>query len=918
MRPPIRSILALLSTLALCHVWLSALAPAQEVKQGQSSDAAAGSSFAVDPGDAEWTLSIPDVGVILISHRGVQVAKGFTRFWGQAGRPADVRFRAGPRRSDRVELTGAVPSLGLELRGSARPISPHELRIDLDVTASQEHSGIGGGGMSWTLLPDSPSFGGQAEEPKLLLDRTGWRWKVAPDQQLMVHFDRPLAQLLFDQDKKEEVRTGYVGDRIRPGRDHIGLRVTLPEGARIRATFGERYALPGPTWFKDALAWDVSPVDLSFLNAGDRPAGKHGFVKPQGESLVFDDGTPVRFWGTNLSGPVLFNTPRENVARQARRIAQLGYNLVRIVQHDSNWVNPNIFGRDTRDTRHLDRKSLDAMDYWIRCLKDEGVYVWLDMHYLRELKPGDGVTQGASEIARAKGIFWGFNYVNSQLIALMKEFQHQYLTHVNRYTGLAYNRDPAVVGVLITNENDLSFHYGLSFLENHNNPVHKAIYDRSMEAFARSTGLPVSKIWRSWEPGPSKYLLAEMEHRFNSTMIDALRADGLRSMIATTNLWGSNALYSVPSLTDGDVVDVHAYGTSEALSANPRYVANFLTWAASAHVQGKPLVITEWNVPYPEPDRFIAPLYVASIAALQGWDAPMIYNYSQVELQRPGPEDGRHQINKWSTFNDPAISGLMPAAAIAFRRGHISPARKAYCLKLSPQQLFETMLSPEEGTATLRTLLEQSHVTIGMPAVKELPWLRPAEIPGDVVAVTDPNHDFIPAGQSSVQSDTGELTRSWTAGLQTIDTPRTQAACGWIGGKSIRLKDATFTFATSKAAVALTSIDDLPLASSQFILITAIGQARPSPATDRGRLLPGRPPEHLPFLTEPVTGTIELHTSTEALELLALGPDGKIVSRSTPALQNGSLFIRLPSGRGTHWYVLKTRGSPRRPGTADR
>ncbi len=506
--------------------------------------------------------------------------------------------------------------------------------------------------------------------------------------------------------------------------------MTLPEGGRISATDAEKYSKPDGSWFRDALRWDASPVDLSFLNAADRPAGRHGFVKADGDRLVFEDSSLARFWGANLAGPVLFGTPRENIPRQARRIAQLGYNLIRIHQEDANWVQPNIFGTNARDTRHLDRRSLDAIDYWVKCLKDEGVYVWLDLYCLRDIKPGDGVSQGREEIARAKGIIWGFNYINPQLIALMKEFQHQYLSHVNRYTGLAYKDDPAVIGVLITNENDLTFHYGLSFLADHNNPVHKALFDRDMAAFARTTGLPADKIWRSWEPGPSKYLLNELEHRFNRTMIDALRADGLKSPIATTNLWGVNTLFSLPALTDGDVLDVHSYGKAEALSVNPHYEANFLTSIASAHVHGKPLVITEWNVEYPEIDRFTAPLYVASIASLQGWDAPMLYNYSQMELQRPGPEEGSHRINKWSTFYDPALTGVMPAAAIAFRRGHISPARTSYCLKLSPAQLFETMLSPELNTATIRSLIEQSRLTIGMPAVKELPWLKPSETSG--------------------------------------------------------------------------------------------------------------------------------------------------------------------------------------------
>ena len=45
---------------------------------------------------------------------------------------------------------------------------------------------------------------------------------------------------------------------------------------------------------------DRMPLDLSFLFADERPAGKHGFLHADGRYFVFEDGTRVRFWGTNL------------------------------------------------------------------------------------------------------------------------------------------------------------------------------------------------------------------------------------------------------------------------------------------------------------------------------------------------------------------------------------------------------------------------------------------------------------------------------------------------------------------------------------------------------------------------------------------------------------------------------------------
>ena len=227
-------------------------------------------------------------------------------------------------------------------------------------------------------------------------------------------------------------------------------------------------------------AWDGSPIDLSFLNAQDRPAGGHGVLKASGDRLVFEDGTPARFWARNLAAYALFSTPRENIRRQAHCMAQLGYNLMRIVLHDSPWCKPNIFLGNGKEgnSRQFNPQSVDLLDWWIKSLKEEGIYLWLDMVYDRALLPGDGVTTGREEVLTKKnrGYVFGFNYFNDDVRNLMKEFQDNYLNHVNPYTHLAYKDDPAVVGILITNENDLTLHFGNTFMPNHNNPVHTKIF----------------------------------------------------------------------------------------------------------------------------------------------------------------------------------------------------------------------------------------------------------------------------------------------------------------------------------------------------------------------------------------------------------------------------------------------------------
>ena len=690
-----------------------------------------------------------------------------------------------------------------------------------------------------------------------------------------------------------------LGEQGRAKPQARGTQPGAPAGGRRVPSTAERYgASDTRTWYRDALAWDAAPVDLRFLNRADRPAGRRGVLRAVGDRLVFEDGTPARFWGANLAAYALFRTPRPQIARQARRMAQLGYNLMRIHHHDSPWVQPNVFETNADETRRLSRTSLETLDWWIKCLEDEGIYIWLDLRVGRVLRPGDPVSLGRDEIARAGGGLQGFDYTNPDLQKLMIEFQHAYLGHVNRYTQRAYKDDPAVIGVLVTNEDDYTGHFGVLALPDKNNPVHNQIFTREYQAFARAQGLPEARVFRTWEPGPSKLFLNEVEHRFNRTMVTDLRKLGVQAPIATTNYWGNNWLSSLPALTDSDVIDVHSYGKSEAFDTNPRQVANYVHWIGAGQVHGMPLTITEWNVQYPSADRFTAPLYVASIAALQGWDAPMIYNYSQVELNRP------NQVDVWSSFLDPALTGMMPAAALAFRQGHLRSARSTYCLKLDPAGFFDRGVAPDTSAA-IRTLIEQSRLTIGMPATPQLPWLKPSE-PKDAILVTDPDRDFIPQGQSFVRADTGEITRDWELGIQTVDSPRTQAVSGWIGGKALQTRDATFRFVTKKAVVALSSVDDQPLSSSRFVLITAIARAV------------GGPEGRLPMLSEPVVGTITLRTTTDGLDCLALGRDGRVVSRTAPTRSDGALTVTIPDGRGTHWFVLKARESAKdqQPATA--
>jgi hypothetical protein len=838
---------------------------------------------------SDWSFRLEPDATIVILYQGAEVIKSWNVYWGKGGTWVGTDFKVQDGADGRSTIVGNLPALKLKVNGRATSPSPDRLVMDLVFQAAESFPELIGGGWHWSFKLDSPEFAQRLPDPVLLENNSGWSFQTGPGQVLSLRFEPSIAKVYNEQGQRTEIRTFFMADSMESGTRRVRMTLQLPEGGKRVRSAAERY---GPTdtsrWFRGALAWDEAPVDLSFLNRDDKPAGRRGFIRADGDRFVHEDGTPVRFWGGNIVASTLFSTPRENVRRQAHRMAQLGYNLMRVHHHDSEWVNPNIFDRRYNDTRHLNASSLESLDWWIKCLKDEGIYVWLDMLVGRQTKPGDGITEGSDEIAKAKGVLKGFDYYNRQVQDLMKEFQNNFLNHLNPHTKLRYKDDPAVMGVLITNEDDLTNHEGNMMLPDNKNYVHNAAWDKGYKAFAHRHGLDASQVYRTWLPGPSKLYLNEAEHNFNELMITDLRKLGVKAPIATTNLWGRDPLFSVPALTDGDVIDVHSYGKSEAMNVNPRYQGNYIPWIAFGQVYGKPLSITEWNVEYPQVDRFTSPLYVASIAALQGWDAPMLFTYSILPLKADGirPET-------WSTSHDPAMSGVIPAAALAYRQGHVSPARTTYCLMLDPGQLFDRAITPDTS-ATIRTLAEQSKLTIGLPQVKELPWLKPTKPADDVTRLTDPDHDFIPAGQSFVRSDTNELTRDWIRGIQTIDTPKTQAVSGWVGGNTIKTRDATFETSTKKAVIALSSVDNRSLNTSHFIMITAVARVVPSPGN------------RMPFLSEPVLTRISLRTQNTGLMLLALGKDGRVVGRSKPRREGDVLTIQLPTGGGTHWYVLKS------------
>ncbi|WDY60201.1 cellulase family glycosylhydrolase [Pseudomonas sp. PSKL.D1] len=784
-------------------------------------------------------------------------------------------------------LTGKNPQLDFDLKAAITRPQVQTLSWAFDLTAHSLKRDVMGGGMVFRF--DPALISGEMGDPVLLPGNRGWAWGT-PTRRIEMRVEPALARVYFERGDTSEIRAFFYTDPIQPGQQQFKATVNVTGDIALGATPTERFGLADPSqWPDDQLDWRTAPVDLSFLNATEKPAGKRGFVKADGENLLFADNTPARFWGTNLSAYALFNTPDDEIRHQAKRLSALGFNLVRLHHHDSPWVNPNLFGdmQALRNTGQLSEASLKKIDWWIKCLKDEGIYVWLDMHVERIVTANDNI-YAFDELAKGEnhtGIK-GYAYVNVTLQQAMKRFAEQYLSHVNSFTGLAYKDDPAIAGVLITNENDITQHFGNALLPDKNVPKHSRLYMDHAKAFAARTGLPADQAWRAWEPGPAKLFLNDLERRFNVDMIAHLRGLGVKVPIVTTSTWGGNGLAALPALTAGDVVDAHAYGGIGQLEKNPLTTDGMIHWLGAAQVLGKPMTVTEWNAePFPLPDRHALPLYVAATAAHQGWQAMMQYAYSQQAFT-----EGWRRADNWHAYNDPALLATLPAAALLYRREDVHMATTRYVFAPSPATLFGQFITPG-NSVLLRTAMEKGRLQIAMPSTPELPWLQAGAVPGDAQVLKDPNQSLLAADADEAVSDTGELRRNWQQGIYTINTPLTQAASGWLGGRSTEVGDIRIDLKTPYASVAVQSLDAKPLNQSRSLLISLGTRAVP------------RPDDMTPFHVEPLQGTLNIRAPA-GLKLHTRSSDGKETVLATD-YKNGRYAISFDGKQMSNWLFLK-------------
>jgi hypothetical protein len=672
-----------------------------------------------------------------------------------------------------------------------------------------------------------------------------------------------------------------------------------------------------------------SALDVSFLL--DAPAGKHGFVAVKGDTFVFEDGTPARFWGGNFFGEANF-PEKADAERLADQVARSGANIVRMHHLDvaGPWtdkvVGRSLFGgQQPQTTRRLDPGMLDRFEYLVSCFKKRGIYIYLSPVSSRMVRPGDGFP-GPPEAAAEIG--WGLKFegmFDEFLIGLQREYLTQLLGHVNPYTGLPLLRDPVMAMTEVINENSTIWPQpvGAFALETE---YYRGMLRKQFNQWLRGTIGGRDVLERRWSadgreglaPGedpaadtvqlPATYrdrasnfsdarvtdtfrFLADVQERYFTGMRRFFAELGLRAPLAGSNHWTMDVV-DLRQNAEFPYIDRHQYWThpegSYNYEAGQRIDAKAMVKEADGgtlgllgrrRVAGRPYTVSEWHHCLPNPFRAEGPLLMAAYSALQGWH-PMQYAYWATTETAPA------MINSFEGMFDPAQTNVLPAAALLFLRGDVRESADAYYEPITRDQAFNPLAQvPVHPAASL--VLKYGVAFTDLPAVRSVPLPAAAE-----------------QARGAYRSSTGEL--SWNApdGLLTIDTARTQAVVGFAGGRRVVTADSTFELSTPFAVAAVSSLTKDPIATSPRLLVSTSGDARwtgTNVSPDGQQVLTtGR----FPFLMQPVEGRITI--KGPAATVYRLDTDGTRLGGVGVAERDGGIELPLSaSSKAMHYEVVR-------------
>ena len=656
-------------------------------------------------------------------------------------------------------------------------------------------------------------------------------------------------------------------------------------------------------------------VDMSFLNPS--PAGAQGWVTVKDSHFVDGGGTPIRFFGTNLTFSSAF-PDKETATNIAARLSKMGYNVVRFHHMDMRKAPDGIWQENMMD---FDEGQLDKLDWLIFQLKQKGIYADINLHVSRNY-PGSDYTINNFNFGK------GIDQFYRPYIDMQREYANRILTHVNKYTGTKYVDEPAVAFVEINNENSLLSNW------------------RLLPQLNRDHSAALIKHWNNWlgknpdynqlRNGKSLFQIIEgydsltsddqkkamwafllnTEMSYAQEMATLLKIDlKVRSLVSESQASYSGIGGVWREAQVADYIDMHAYwehpqfpntswSRTDWLIRNSSMVsdkkAGTLLRFGQHRVEGMPLTISEYD--HPAPNFFCAEMYpmLNSIAAFQGWDG--IYHFTFDRPYEQGKIGGF-----FSSSGHPLKQVFLPIGAVMFRMNGVKQGQNMVQLQIPEREILNQLVKHGNLLRLHGSNMDKIWEEAG--GSYALPVMNPFEVKfgGESLQLSTKIEE--PSG--IWQGETGEIIWDNTDSLNAtflVNSPYVKSTVGYIGGKRIDLGGIAVSMDSTPynwACISLATLDGKSITESSKMLLVVAGRAENADmGWNEARTTVGDKWGASPTKVEGIPVRIGF-SNMKSLKVSALDPEGN-VSIEIPVYGNKKeQRINLDSRYKTLWFLIE-------------
>lgn len=616
--------------------------------------------------------------------------------------------------------------------------------------------------------------------------------------------------------------------------------------------------------------------DLRGLN--EAYAGQHGFIRLSADGMGFvrGDGAPIRFWSAVDDA---WRGKPEEMEQHCRFIAKRGVNMVRIHAQIC----------DTREgaaVTNVDERALDGIFRFVAACKTNGIYLTISPYWAHARAPRSWGIRGYERKQP-----WGVLFFNPRLQAGYKAWVRELYTRTNPYTGVALKDEPAVAIIQVKNEDSLLFwtagqiaepqlrllrrRYARWLLERYGSwkrleAEWGGLGERGDAPARGEIGLlhiweltgaaPAAGTGRARRRADQTEFLAHVQRAFFADMVRYYRELGCKQLINAMN-WKSADPVVLDDVerwtyTAADVIAVNRYtgaihiGENNGYRVDPghyyqnRSVLKYPTTLPTAlkQVVGHPFIVTESTWVFPEAYQAEAPMVIAAHMSLAGVDSLYWFALGEFSWLRDPrrlfwPVRTSYALVKWSCAV-PSILGMFPANALAFRRGDIAAAAQPVVYeersleslwqRRAPLIAEEAKFDPNRDVGAFATAVTNE---LGVDPLAF--WVGPVHV---CYGGHESNSFVAPAvgacidrAAQRVRSVTGEIELDYAKGILRVSTPQYQGVAGFLleGGGRFELGDVVIETSNEYAAIALVTLDDAPIRSSQRILVQVGTEVRP-------------------------------------------------------------------------------------------